>query len=274
MAVPEMTRLVVAYDAELPGECLAAARGLVALHERLGIPATWFVVGRLLEDEPDWRPLLDSPLFEVASHTYSHALLRPCRSGDPAIPDAERAKELLRGRLVLEDALGRPCLGVRPANGYPTPLDGDQGLIAQVIAAGFQYTSSQLWAPGYRLPAPLRVPRRYSGLPLVELPGHGWHENVWKARRRGTPEGEAAMYVRFVERASQQGRPYVSPVWHPWSLGRADPTLRMPAQFLEQVRGGGAPFSTFAGEHQRVAPIAAGSSSASTWKPSRTPVST
>ena len=50
-----MTAYVAAYDVESP-QCLAVCRKIVRLHRRCAMPATFFVVGRLIEAEPaTWR---------------------------------------------------------------------------------------------------------------------------------------------------------------------------------------------------------------------------
>ena len=70
-----MTLYIAAYDAE-SAECLAACRRIVQAHRRHELPATFFITGKVLEADPDeYRRLLDDPLFEVASHTYSHKML-------------------------------------------------------------------------------------------------------------------------------------------------------------------------------------------------------
>ena len=72
-----MTRYIAAYDTEHP-DCLAACRRICQVHERFGFPATFFIVGRRLEEEgAAYRALLGKDLgYEIASHTYSHRMLR------------------------------------------------------------------------------------------------------------------------------------------------------------------------------------------------------
>lgn len=71
-----MTVYVAAYDTESP-KCLAACRKIVEMHRKYDVPASFFIVGKVLEANPDeYRELLDDPFFEIASHTYSHKMLR------------------------------------------------------------------------------------------------------------------------------------------------------------------------------------------------------
>jgi len=66
-----MTVYVAAYDTESP-KCLAACRKIVEMHRKHDVPASFFIVGKVLEANPDeYRELLDDPFFEIASHTYS-----------------------------------------------------------------------------------------------------------------------------------------------------------------------------------------------------------
>ena len=108
--------------------------------------------------------------------------------GPAATPD-ERRREIVRGKEVVEEVFGRRCLGLRPGCGFPDGLHGDAELVETVASAGYRYTSALLWGPEFTLPAPPRGPEDYAaeGHPdLIELPGHGWHENVLKAHNLTT----------------------------------------------------------------------------------------
>ncbi|MFC1794569.1 polysaccharide deacetylase family protein [Planctomycetota bacterium] len=70
------TRYIAAYDTESP-DCLTACRKIVEVHKRFEMPATFFMLGKTLDANPaEYRELLDDPLFEIATHTYSHQMLR------------------------------------------------------------------------------------------------------------------------------------------------------------------------------------------------------
>ena len=68
----------------------------------------------------------------------------------------------------------------------------------------------------------------------------------------GSPEEEARLNALVVDRAAEEGLPYVSPIWHPWSLHRADPEMRMIAATFSHARQRGLEFTTFGEEAQRV----------------------
>ena len=261
-----MTHYIAAYDTEqydrslLPPEvptCLEACRRIVEVHRKHAMPATFFIVGKALEAAPaGFRALLDDPLFEIASHTYSHRILRDHPFCGPAAPLDEVRQEIARGKAVVEDVFGRPCPGMRTACGFTDGLRGAPEVLQIVQEAGYKYVSSKLWGPDYSLPADLSQSFTYAddGFPaLREFPGHGWHENLLKNNNRifgmsslrvllfpplypemipagfvSSPEEEFQYNNRPLIRRAKEGRlGYVSMVWHPWSLGFFDPDMRM-----------------------------------------------
>ena len=282
--LPGMTRYIAAYDTEMSSlrrprpdvpSCLDACRRIVEVHRRHGMPATFFIVGRLLEESPEeFRSLLDDPLFEVASHSYSHKLLRDHPVCGPAASMPEIREEILRGKETVERVFPGPCLGLRPGCGFSDGLKGAPELLSIIAEAGFRYVSSQLWGADYSLPAPLNEPFTYSGdgFPaLRELPAHGWHENLLKGNNRvfgmgamravlfpcpfpgavppgfvTTPEEELRHNNRFfIDLAASGGSSYVSLIWHPWSLALFDPPMRMLEETFRYVREKGLDATTF-----------------------------
>jgi hypothetical protein len=288
-----MTRYIAAYDTETPKHCLAACRRIVEVHEEFAFPATFFMVGRLLEHEGnEYRTLLgDVPLFELASHTYSHRMLRDHPFCGPAIAPEERLREIRLGKDRVEQTFQRPCLGMRPGCGFDQALRGDPWLVDAIAAAGMGYVSSLLWGPEMTVPALLEPPFHYGpeGHPdLWELPAHGWHENLLKGhnlttqpqrivawpspfpeavplRPITTPEEEFAVNRLFIDRALALDLPYVSLIWHPWSLARFDPDMRMLRLTFAYVRDRGLEPTTFAAEWEW---CRSGNSSRSTEQPS------
>ncbi|RPJ39848.1 MAG: hypothetical protein EHM21_15290 [Chloroflexi bacterium] len=275
-----MTRYIAAYDTEMLGDCLRACRKIRAVHERFEIPATFFIVGAMLEKEgPAYRSVLgDCELFEIASHTYSHQMLRDHPFCGPAPAQAERQREIRLGKQRVEETFGRPCVGLRPGCGFANGLRGDTWLQDEIHAAGFGYVSSRLWGPEYSLPALLEAPYSYAaeGSPeLWEMPGHGWHENVLKAHNLTTsiqrllawpmpdpdlvPPGplrsageEFELNRRFIDKAVKMDLPYISLVWHPWSLAKFDPPMRMLELTFQYVRDRGLEPTTYQAEWERM----------------------
>lgn len=274
-----LPRYIAAYDTEAPERCLTACKSIRAVHEQFDFPATFFIVGKRLQEEgAGYRALLgDVPSFEIASHTYSHIILRD-HPFCGMTPDQEtREREIRLGKEWVEQTFQRPCVGLRPGCGFSNALRGDKWLLDTVVDAGFSYVSSLLWGPETTLPALLTTPFTYGdeGYPhLWELPAHGWHENLLKAHnltvdpRRilawpspmpeairlspiTTPEEEFAMNKLFIDRAIAQELPYVSLIWHPWSLHRFDPEMRMLKLTFAYIRELGLEATTYEEEWKR-----------------------
>jgi hypothetical protein len=275
-----MTRYIAAYDTEQPEDCLRACATIRKVHERFDFPATFFIVGSLLEKEgAAYRSVLgDYEPFEIASHTYSHQMLRDHPFCGPAPSPEERQREIRLGKQRVEETFARPCVGMRPGCGFTDGLRGDAWLQGEVNDAGFGYISSRLWGPEYSLPALLEAPFSYAdeGCPdLWEMPGHGWHENVLKAHNLTTstqrllawpmpdpelvPPGplhnadeEFQLNKRFIDKAVKLDLPYISLVWHPWSLARFDPPMRMLELTFQYVQDIGLEPTTFQAEWERL----------------------
>ena len=266
-----MTLYVAAYDTESTA-CLTACQRIAQVHREHEMPATFFITGRVLEAQgPQYRALLDHPLFEIASHTYSHKSLRDHPFCGPAVSPAEIAQELTEGKRLVEEVFDRTCLGVRPGCGFEQGLRGAPDVLELVAAAGYRYVSSLAWGRDYSMPAPLNQPFAYAddGFPdLWELPCHGWHENLlkdhngWGPRRLvlwpaelpeaiptafiGTPEDEFAINRVFLDRGARDSLAFVSLVWHPWSLARLDPEMRMLELTFRHARTLGLEAGTYA----------------------------
>jgi hypothetical protein len=157
-------------------------------------------------------------------------------------------------------------------------LRGARSVLDEVAAAGFRYVSSKAWGPDWSLPALLEHPFAYAddGHPeLLELPCSGWHENVLKGntwagrftrliafpapypeatplRPVETPEEEFAINKAFINRAAEGGYEHVSLIWHPWSLARFDPGMKMLELTFAYARERGLRFGTYADLWQMV----------------------
>ncbi len=280
-AAETKVRYIAAYDTESPA-CLPACRKIVEVHKRLDMPATFFIVGKTLDANPaEYRELLDDPLFEIASHTYSHQMLRDNIFCGPAVPMEQRRDEIFKGKEAVERIFERPCIGLRPGCGFDNGFTGEPEVLELIKEAGFKYVSSLLWGPDYTLPALLREPFSYKadGFPEIwELPGHGWHENLLKDHNRWgprrltlwpppfpeavprtfceTPEDEFTVNKVFLDKAVEAGKPFVSLIWHPWSLAKFDPDMKMLELTFTHVRSLQMMPSTYAQFHKHVAVLA------------------
>ena len=276
-AKQQKTRYIAAYDTESP-DCLKACRKIVEVHKRFEMPATFFILGKTLDANPtEYRKLLDHPLFEIATHTYTHQMLRDNDFCGPAVSLEERRKEIFRGKEAVEHVFERPCIGVRPGCGFDNALRGELEVLELLREACIQYVSSLLWGPDCSLPALLREPFNYreEGFPDIwELPGHGWHENLLKDHNRWgpkrltlwpspfpeaipigfcrTPNDEFEVNKVFLNRALETNKSFVSLIWHPWSLGKFDPDMKMLELTFTHVRRLGLKPCTYAQLHKHV----------------------
>jgi len=60
-----------------------------------------------------------------------------------------------------------------------------------------------------------------------------------------TPEDEFNVHRFFIDRAVDDGLEYVSLIWHPWSLDRFDPSMKMLELLFDYVAGQGMKFARF-----------------------------
>jgi peptidoglycan/xylan/chitin deacetylase (PgdA/CDA1 family) len=226
------------------------ARVVAGVHRRRNVPATFFIVGRCLEEHGrELRGILDDELFDLQSHTYSHALLRDSLVHGPGVSEDDVRREILEGVRLVRAVLGRACEALRSPCGFSGGFRGREGVLRVCREMHLGYLSSDARGSGDSLPAPLKRPYTYAeeGYPDIwELPVHGWHDNVLKGFAPGvafmtyppgeqwylppkppeTPEEDAEHHLLWVEKAGQGGLPFVSLAFHPWSLIRFDPQAR------------------------------------------------
>jgi len=264
---------IAAYDTEAES-CLAGVRRIVEMHEKHGLPATFFIVAKLLEGQgQEYRALLGgNPLFEIASHSYSHVLLRDHAMGGPGAPAEELPGEIIESKKALEDLFGREVKGLRTPWGYPDGLRGAREALRLCHEAGYRYCSSLLWGPDYSMPSLFVEPFTYAEdgyADLWEIPASGWQDNLLKhggerppwrlqlfpspmpeavlTRRLETPEEEFALNRLFIDKGEETAAGHVSLIWHPWSLHRFDPEMRMLDLTFAYVRELGLRADTFSG---------------------------
>jgi hypothetical protein len=227
------------------------------------------VLGTVLERRgAELRALFDDdPLFDLASHTYSHRLLKDNRVHGPGVDLDELGYEIERGLRLVEEVFERPCIGVRSGYGFYGGLRGEEERLRVVRDLGVRYLSSDLRGPADSLPGGLAQAYWYNeeAVPeLLELPGHGWHDNVLKGLYPGpwlawppvprwgiperaprTPEEELIVQRVWLERTVALGLDYFSPVYHPHSIYLSGPDCRVVELLLRHVRQRGMPTTTY-----------------------------
>lgn len=256
-----MTSYVFHYDLELPGLCLEAAPRLVELHRRHEIPATFFILGTTLERRgAELRRVFgEDPLLDVQSHTYSHRMLKDNRMHGPGLDLGELRREIRLGMDLVEQVFERPCAGVRSGCGFFNGLQSEGDRLRVIRDCGADYLSSDLRGPDDSIPGGLAQAYWYDreGVPeLLELPGHGWHDNVLKGfdtdlprlawppvlrwgipnRAPRTPEEEFDVQRAWIDRAAELRLDFVSPVYHPHSILQMSTDCRVVDLLMRYVR--------------------------------------
>jgi len=263
-----MTSYIFAYDLE-SDLCVKAAGKLVEIHRRYDIPATFFILGRVLESHGDiLREIFgEDPLFDLQSHTYSHRLLKDNLMHGSGIGLEELRDEISLGKKLVEDTFGRECLGVRSGCGFYRGLQGERERLKVIWECGVKYISTDLRGPADSIPSGLQQAYWYDeeGIPeLLELPGHGWHDNVLKSseprlclswppvlmwgipnRPPRNPEEEVEVQKIWIDKAISLGLDYISLVYHPHSIYRMSQDCRTMELLMREVKRRNMPTTTY-----------------------------
>ncbi len=268
------TTYIANYDTESPA-CLEHLETIVNMHLKHKMPATFFIVSDILNETNKSRvvKLLDHPLFEIGSHSKSHQLILPHplqqRTGDARV-------QLIDSKKRLEDVFGKEVTGYATPYAYVDGFRGHKEVLDIVKEAGYRYISTICWGPGFSLPAPVIDPFTYAADgfgDLWEIPKHGWHENVLKGHTNvdavallnwpspwpegavpsapvKTPEEEFKVNKVFLDLAAKEKKRHLTLAWHPWSLGRFDPQMKMLDLTFAYVNKQGFKTDTFKGLYQ------------------------
>jgi peptidoglycan/xylan/chitin deacetylase (PgdA/CDA1 family) len=228
----------VSYEGARLQAFLAGVRAVAEVHLTLKLPATFFVVAKLLENAAsELVQILDQPNFDVQCHSYSHADVIRASQDEAAL-----RHELVDSKRLIEDTFGRPVIGFTTPAGYWGGLAGQPRVLAALWEAGYRYVRSFGMGPGGTIPAPLTQPYWYTqdGYPdLLELGLHAWHDNVltgqphrvhwppilpwgYPAQMPRTPEEVYRAYAPGIDYVVEQGLLTYVPCFHPWSVYRLD----------------------------------------------------
>jgi len=153
----------LAYDRALPR--------FLDLFERMGVSATFFLIGEEAEGHPSRVREIVERGHEVASHTMTHPVSLS------ALSQRGVARELDESRARLEDLSGTAVRGFRAPN-----CDSPEYLLERLAATGYQYDSSSCPSPftwrkvrtlRRRYPGPDSHPQRWRDLVGASAPT--WH---------------------------------------------------------------------------------------------------
>ncbi len=270
-----MTVYAASYDLENPDLCPPGAARLAAIHRKYEFPATFFCVGRVVEERGDElkRIFGDDSLFDLQSHTYSHPLLRDHQVHGPAIPLEQMWVEIGKAADIIADTFGRRPIGTRSGCGFKNGMQGEPERLAIIAECGMEYISTHLRGPYDTIPSPFTMPYTYvaDGFPdLWELPTHGWHDNVLKWGGHPTmfppiyPFAGRLDFVKtvqedfeaakpWVDYAVEQNLPYVGICFHPCSLYQFDPDCGTADLMLAYIKSIGLEVITYTELYRRVA---------------------
>lgn len=301
-----MGRVYVAlgYDTEAPyGVRALTKEGHKFLREhldfidRLGtlldgesIPRTHFFLGQHLiatvsaTDVDVVREVYLRPLVEVGQHSFSHPVLAEI-PGSRAKINIVSVDKYLRDVTVAQELisylLGVSPLGFRVPVGYPCDLTGlgalDPNLrqsidflVSELENIGFEYVSSDLRgrSNSYRGEMVVnRQPHMYPDLKLVEVPSHGYHDNVFVdinktkvalGMNRPPTQDEIIEFYRvlFNETAAlastREGPTFVGLCLHPQSVMVYDPNLDIHRRKINEARKSGFEFVTYGDIARRI----------------------
>ena len=153
----DMTKYIFHYDLE-SDTCVQASKKLAEIHRRHNLPATFFVLGKVIERwDKELKTIFgDDSLFDIQSHTYSHRMLKDSRMHGPGISLDELRKEISLGIKLVEEGLERPCIGVRSGCGFFNGLQRERERLGVIAECGVKYLSSDLRGPADSIPSGLQ----------------------------------------------------------------------------------------------------------------------
>jgi peptidoglycan/xylan/chitin deacetylase (PgdA/CDA1 family) len=250
-----MGTLLIGYDVEWVGEGDVTPRFLAqarSLHNRLGAPATLFVVGQTLERWiPEFREIAADPLFDVQQHTYSHQLLKTVYIEDGNSVRVVRGASLKQTRdevrrtsVLLAEQLGVACIGLTGPWCYYRGLRDRPDILEILWEEGIRFTrtdgrNERDWHPV----AMDLQPYWYDALgfrDVLEIPIHGWHDCVIRAEVLGWEDitGYVESVQPYIDRAAERDEVF-SLCQHDWSSIAEDPEMTATERIIRcaQERG-------------------------------------
>jgi len=253
-----MISYISAYDLESIETPISAVETITNLHKKYDAPATFFIVGQLLEQHPEkYKDILNGELFDIESHTYSHKLFKDNLTCGKSVSLERIDEEITRANAIIKATFNKKVLGLRTPVGFHRGLQGEKKVLRLLWKNGIRFVSSHLMGFFDSVPSPLTQPYCYEeeGFPeLFELPGHDWHDNVlkgysqvpvmwppifpWGIPRRTpkTPQEEFKVYKASIDYAIKNNLTYYSPIFHPWSIFRFNQKAKTVDLLLDYVR--------------------------------------
>ena len=221
-----------------------ALPGLIDLLGNVGVRATMFGIGKLVEQDPRPYKLAADAGHEVANHTHTHPnnpVLCPDREWWDLSED-EMSEELEISQNIIEDATGQRPVGFRAPH-----FKTNRHQAGRLQSAGFAYVSDDLETKTPR-PTPHPDGGGLTQLPLSSCPGvrHGQFSSYVSIRRPRNPAMLAGLHDvptwrRLWTKLLTQRRPsgYVNVYFDPMDVMRdAETSDAFVAMLREAVEGG------------------------------------
>jgi len=231
---------------------------IMALHNRLGVPATLFTVGQTLEQwVPEFQTIALDPLFDLQQHTYSHQLLKTVYIDDgksirvvrgvsleETRHEVRKTSELLRKHLDVE------CIGLTGPWCYYRGLRDRPDILEVLWEEGIRFTRTDGRNEHDWHPVSMDLqPYWYEALgfaEMLEIPIHGWHDCVIRAEVLGWGdlEGYVESVKPYIDRAAAEDKVF-SLCQHDWSSIREDPKMDATEMLIRYAKIHGVRFMTY-----------------------------
>jgi peptidoglycan/xylan/chitin deacetylase (PgdA/CDA1 family) len=253
--------MLIGYDVEARGAGDVTPRFLRqarALHNRLGVPATLFIVGQTLEQwVQEFQAIAVDPLFDLQQHTYSHQLLKTVHIDDGksirvvrGVSLDETRQEVRKTNELLQEHLDIRCIGLTGPWCYYRGLRDRPDIVEVLWEEGIRFTrtdgrNERDWHP---VSIDLQ-PYWYEALgfpEMLEIPIHGWHDCVIRAEVLGWAdlEGYVESVKPYIDRAAAEDKVF-SLCQHDWSSIREDPEMRATEALIRYAQGQGLRLMTY-----------------------------
>jgi peptidoglycan/xylan/chitin deacetylase (PgdA/CDA1 family) len=253
--------MLIGYDVEAGGAEDVTPRFLEqarVLHNRLGVPATLFIVGQTLEQwVPEFQAIAADTLFDLQQHTYSHQLLKTVYIDDGksirvvrGVSLEETRQEVRKASELLHKHLGIECVGLTGPWCYYRGLR-DRPDILQVLweeRIRFTRTDGRNEHDWHPVSMDLQ-PYWYEALgfpEMLEIPIHGWHDCVIRAEVLGWENlaGYVESVKAYIDRAASEDKVF-SLCQHDWSSIREDPEMHATETLIRYAEAQGVRFMTY-----------------------------
>jgi peptidoglycan/xylan/chitin deacetylase (PgdA/CDA1 family) len=256
-----MGTMLIGYDVEWRGERDVTPRFLEqarSLHNRLGVPATLFIVGQTLERRvPQFQAIADDPLFDIQQHTYSHQLLKTVYIEDGrsvrvvrGVTVEETREEVRKTNALLAEHLRVQCIGLTGPWCYYRGLRDRPEILQVLWEEGIRFTRTDGRNERDWHPVALDLqPYWYDALgfpDVLEIPIHGWHDCVIRDEVLGWEDVDG--YVKsvrpYIARAATEDMVF-SLCQHDWSSIRADPQMHGTEALIRYAQDQGLRFMSY-----------------------------